>query len=212
MVNSNAEDEDNEEGRAPRRKKKKKQQQGRLLPWILAGGGVALVAVGAIILVVVFNQGGAGPSTQEGPGPFAGDQGRPEQKKAPANPDLLVDISGPWLEPMAKGNSNSPDWVTFRIVVVGDSFQISKRGVADTEKAVRDRLLALTGAKGGHTGASDDAPDGRARLMAVRMGPVREDLQTLAQKIDFGTVRSVNDRVVTLVVRKEAVSAAKPMP
>jgi predicted Zn finger-like uncharacterized protein len=100
--------------------------------------------------------------------------------------DLLVDVSGPWPEP---GLRAPPDRVvTVRVAGVGDEY---------TRDAAYDKLEALISGGGGYAMASSSNGD----RMTVKLSPV-SDVQAFSQKLDFGTVRSVQGRVITVVARK----------
>jgi hypothetical protein len=72
-------------------------------------------------------------------------------------------------------------------------------GAADepTRDAIRDKLGALADAGRG-SGVSSASQGDR---MTVRITPVR-DPKAFADKIDFGTVRSVDGRIITMIARK----------
>jgi hypothetical protein len=181
-----------------RPRKKQKPRRGGIPPWVVVGGAVLLVAGVAVLLVVVSLR----------------LLGRHSQDLL--NPDLLVDVSGPWPEPMgmvpARANPASETAVTFHIVLTGASYQRTRATVWESEKAVHEKLKALVGPGVGSVSASDDAPSGTTRVMTVRVGPIQGGARALAQKIDFGTVVSVTDRVITLVIRSESLPPPAPTP
>jgi predicted Zn finger-like uncharacterized protein len=101
--------------------------------------------------------------------------------------DLLVDGGGPWPEP--RGGFMAPD----------STITVHVAGAADepTRDAIRDKLGALADAGRG-SGVSSASQGDR---MTVRITPVR-DPKAFADKIDFGTVRSVDGRIITMIARK----------
>jgi hypothetical protein len=184
-------DEEDEEDR-PRRKKRRKPKQSSVLLWALIGGGMVVVAGVTILLVVLLNR----KSGDDGAGPHAGGVA-----------DQFVDVGGPWPEPPPfRGWAPSPDSViTFHVALIGTSFQRDGReGIQDAEELVAIKLAALVGPmvgpRTGSLGASTDGPGGQRRMTSL-YAPVTQPAQALADKIDFGTVRSVNGRTITLVVR-----------
>jgi hypothetical protein len=219
-------DEDDEyEDRAPRPKRKRKKSN--VLPWVLVGSGAAvLIAVAIVLIVVLKKDKDSGPVADNGDKKTdTGDKRRDNRdKKGDKNekkddPNLLADLNGPWLEP---GGSPGADAVVMHILVTGYSFKSAGAGGADREKAireigdaegrVREKLLVMAGSGVGHVGATDDAPSGTARLMSMHMRPMKESAEAFAKKIDFGTVRSVANGVITLVVRKDQVPGAAAAP
>jgi predicted Zn finger-like uncharacterized protein len=100
---------------------------------------------------------------------------------------LLVDVSGPWPAPMPMpgimmGGGQS---VTLHVAGVVDEF---------TREAVQDRISALA-PNTGSVGASEGT------RMTVVLSPIA-DPEAFAKQIDFGTVRSVTGRTITVVAEK----------
>jgi hypothetical protein len=113
--------------------------------------------------------------------------------------DLLVDVSGPWpqVRPIAGAPANTV--VIVRIAGVADEY---------TRDAAFDKLqtlLATAAAGGSRSGISSSASGDR---MTVALAPIR-DVKAFAQQLDFGTVRSVNDRTITMVAHKVQGPAAE---
>ncbi len=168
---------DDEEEERPRKKKKKKKRS--VLPWLLAGGGVTAVAALALVVVLLVNK---------GPGKAG---------------DLLVDVDGPWAELGAL--AGTPNIITFQIAVPGISLHKSGQEAQDMEEAIADRIVGLLEPYVdpiGHPsfGHFYDAPRGGGRRMVIRHGRVNEEAQVIAKRVDFGTVRCVEGRTITLVV------------
>ncbi|HEV3144341.1 MAG TPA: hypothetical protein VGZ47_10685 [Gemmataceae bacterium] len=196
-----------ESERAPRKLKRNKQQRGSILPIALIGGGVLAVLVFVGVGIMFFGKGllsnmsgGSG-----GPGLFSGN--------LPGASELSGDLAGPWPEPprMPALNITPDNSITVHVLLENESYRLSMqengndvKKVRDTlggrEDAIKDRLSALIHC--GSLGGMDDAPSGRARRMNLVFGPTTEDPSAFAKKIDFGSVRSVNGRVITLVVKK----------
>jgi hypothetical protein len=196
-----------EREREPRKFKKKQTEGGGILPIVLIGGGVLLVLVLAGVGVVFFGKGLLSGKTGSsgGPGLFSGG--------LPGTSELSGDLAGQWPEPMRMPalNITPENSITVHVLLEDESYKLSMQEhnnnvekVRDTlgarEKAINDRLQAL--AHCGALGGMDDAPSGRARRMNLMLGPTTEDPSAFAKKIDFGSVRSVSGRVITLVVKK----------
>jgi hypothetical protein len=193
--------------REPRKFKKKPNEGGSMLPMLLIGGGVLLVLVLAGVGIVFFGKGllsGKAGNSSGGQGLFSG---------LPGTSELSGDLAGPWPEPMHMPALNiTPDnSISIHVLLEDESYKLSMQEhnnnvekVRDTlgarEKAITDKLSAL--AHCGSLGGMDDAPSGRARRMNLMFGPTIEDPSAFAKKIDFGSVRNVNGRVITLVVKK----------
>jgi hypothetical protein len=216
------EDEDEPEER-PRRKKKKKQSAA--LFWTLIGGGAAAVVAAVVILIVVLNKKSGDGSTpvarnaenQEKKDDNQERKGDNQEKKGdrPSRvPEPFVPVNGPWPEPGGfRGASPPPETVvTVRTVMVGDSYRISGKAIAEREQAIRKRFHDIAGPGTAKVGASDDTGDGKFRLMVDRMGPVKDTAAEFAKKIDFGTVHSVENQVITLIVRRDQVPAGNAPP
>jgi hypothetical protein len=180
-------DEDDEEDR-PRKKKKKKQKSSALL-WVGIGGGVVVLAVTAVLLIWLLNR---SPNQPGGGGGGIGDQ--------------AIDVSGAWPDPGPfRGVSPPADAVvTFHIVIVGVSLKNGgQEAVLNAEADIHQKLgnvVRSSGSAMGRVGASDDDPSGRNRRMTDLYGPVPDDPKGIADRITFGTVRSVSGRTITVVV------------
>jgi hypothetical protein len=183
-------DEDGEEDR-PRKKKKKKKTSSGLL-WAGVAGGVVVLAVAVVLVIWLLNR---NPNQPGGGGGGLG--------------DLLVDVSGPWPEVKPFRGINPPpeeSSVTFHIVVVGVSYKNGGRDAYhDAEAEVSEKLEAVVKSVAsqaiGRFGASGDDPSGRNRRMTVRVGPSNQEPKAFADRINFGTVRSVSGRTITVVVQ-----------
>ncbi|MHB1426064.1 MAG: HEAT repeat domain-containing protein [Gemmataceae bacterium] len=102
---------------------------------------------------------------------------------------LLVDVGGPWPQPEAI-NGPANIIVTVRVAGLADEF---------TRDAAYDKLEALlysSGAKGTVLNFSS-----KGDRMTVVLAPVR-DVKAFARQLDFGTVRGVDERVITIVAHK----------
>jgi hypothetical protein len=203
----------------PSKKKRSQEKSGAALPWILIASGAALVVVAAVVVIIVLNR---GDDAKKGTSPIAkkGDQenkppdpANPNAKSDPvakANPigkggDPLVEFGGAWLELPMTGVP-AENLLTFRVVLAGDSFKLSRSAVGDVEHAIKDRLLEIAGKGVSASFTSDDNPRGDARLITMRMGTIKEDANAFAKRINFGSVRSVSGRVITMVVQKAEVT------
>jgi hypothetical protein len=105
--------------------------------------------------------------------------------------DLLVDVSGPWPEPMMPGRMGAmpPDsTVTIHVAAVDDEY---------TRDDVGARLGKLADAGRGTSMVTSS----QGSRMTVLLSPV-QDPKAFAAKIDFAMVRGVNGRIVTIVARK----------
>ena len=109
-------------------------------------------------------------------------------------PGLVDDLSGPWPEPgggpmgrfpggMAGGMS-----VTVHVAGVGDEF---------TREAVEDKLIALIDRGNSSSTASSSSGD----RMTIILTPVK-DPRMFASRIDFAKVKSVDDRLITIIAYK----------
>src|SRR5262249_31584849 len=111
-----------------------------------------------------------------------------------------------WPEPRleAIGFQDRPDnTVTVRILILGGAWGKPNKPPDGSQEAIRHRIMALAGKGTGYTGRSAEDPNGKDRRQTMRIGPYAGDPQAFARKIDFGTVRSVEGRVITLVVRRD---------
>lgn len=105
--------------------------------------------------------------------------------------DLLVDVGGPWPEPMvpARMGQMPPELtVTIHVANVEDEF---------TRDDVSGRLGKLVDVGRG----SGSVSSSNGSRMTIRLYPV-QDPKAFADKIDFATVRGVSGRTITLVARK----------
>jgi hypothetical protein len=186
--NDRRERDDEDEDDRPRKKKKKKKKQSSALLWVGIGGGVVVLAGVAVLLIWLFTR---NPNQPGGGG--GGGLG-----------DLLVDVSGPWPEIRPFRGINPPpeeSSVTFHIVIAGVSLKNGGRDAYhDAEAEVSEKLAALLPGIG-RFGASGEDPSGRNRRMTTRIGPLTEDPKAIADRVTFGTVRSVSGRTITVVVQ-----------
>jgi hypothetical protein len=161
--------------RPPRRQQEKssppRRKRGSSRLWILGLilGGVALLLLGGGLLAFLLLTGRLGDKA----------------------PDLLVNVSGPWPEPIPfppiMGNVDPSSAVIVRVANVGD--ESTRQDVSERLGYLADTpFVASTGA------TKDDR-------MALRLAPVK-DPKAFADKIDFATVRSVSGRTITIVARK----------
>jgi predicted Zn finger-like uncharacterized protein len=110
--------------------------------------------------------------------------------------DLLVDVNGAWPEPMAGPMGRFPGGMG---MPGGESVTVHAAGVSDefTREAVEDKLSALMDK--GNSSSTSSAQSGDR--MTMILSPVH-DPKKFAERIDFATVRSVEGRIVTIVVQK----------
>jgi predicted Zn finger-like uncharacterized protein len=159
--------------RPPRREHEKSSRRkrggSRLLPIGLILGGAALLLLGGGVLAFLLLSGRLGNRA----------------------PDMLVNVSGPWPEPMdfppIMGNVDRSPAVVIRIANALDE---------ETRQEVGERLGYL--ADNGFPASTGASKDDRT---AIRMSPVK-DPKAFADKIDFATVRGVSGRTITIVARK----------
>jgi predicted Zn finger-like uncharacterized protein len=109
--------------------------------------------------------------------------------------DLLVDVSGPWPEPMGGPMGGFPGGG----FAGGEGVTVHAAGVSDefTREALEDKLAALMD-RGNFSSTSSSVSGDRLTMVLT---PVH-DPRKFADRIDFATVRSVEGRIVTLVARK----------
>jgi hypothetical protein len=179
--------------RSPRRQQEKSQRQRKrigngpvVIVLTLAGMALFLLGIGAFAsLMLRARSGNRVADTQVD---ARASQAEPSVKRSP---DMLVDISGPWPEPInfppVMGNVDRNAFVIIRIANALDD---------NTRAEVGERLgyLADSGFPA-TTGASKD------NRLAIRISPVK-DPQAFADKIDFATVRLVSGRTITIVAHK----------
>jgi hypothetical protein len=196
-----------ESERKPRKFRKRPKGGGSVLPIVLIGGGVLLLLILGGVGIVFFGSGllsGKTGRSSGGPGLFSG---------LPGTSELSGDLAGQWPEPMhlPAANIRPDNSITVHVLLEDESYRLSMqehnnnvKKVSETlgarEDAIKERLAALFHC--GSLGGMDDAPSGRARRMNLMFGPTTEDAAAFARKINFGRVRNVNGRVITLVVKK----------
>jgi predicted Zn finger-like uncharacterized protein len=163
----------------PRPRRRRRSNKGLVIGLVAGGVGLVVVAV-AVVLVIVL---AGGDKDQAG----TGSGGHPGLL-----PDLTVNLSGRWPEalPLHGFRQNIPPTliVTVHVAAVADM---------NTREAVEDKIGALVDPG---TGSAMSAASEGDRL-TVLISPVR-DPKAFADRIDFGVVRSVDGRVVTVVARK----------
>jgi hypothetical protein len=159
----------------PRRRKSRDDDRPRK-----SGGNTTLLIVGGVLAFVFLLCLGIGG------GVFYFFWGSGGGGVGQAAKDMLVDVSGPWPEPMPLRGMRQDQVVIVRVANCSNPF------VADE---VRDRLGALMDKGSNFSGVTSSGVNDR---MTVMIAPVR-DVQAMANKIDFGTVRSVKDRMITMV-------------
>jgi len=160
--------------RPPRRQQDKsppplrKRGSSRLLIIGLILGGAALLLLGGVLAFLLLT-------------------GRLGDKA----PDLLVNVSGPWPEPMPfppiMGNVDPSSAVIVRVANAGE--ESTRQDVSERLGYLADTAFVAS------TGATKDD------RMSLRLAPVK-DPKAFADKIDFATVRSVSGRTITIVARK----------
>jgi predicted Zn finger-like uncharacterized protein len=106
--------------------------------------------------------------------------------------DLNVDLSGPWPVAAHPGDMGFPADLTVTL-------HIARAGDENTCEAISDRLRELVDSRPGGSISYAAAHD----RMTVVLAPVK-DPEAFAAKIDFGTVRGVEGRMITLIARKVA--------
>ena len=161
----------------PRRRKSREDEPPRK-----SGGNMILLIVGgglAFVFLLCLGIGGVAFYLFWGSG--GGGVGQ-------AAKDMLTDVSGPWPEPMPpRGFGLRADQVvTVRVANASNPF---------VRDEVSDRLSDLRDKGGNFNSINSVAMNDR---MTVMLAPVR-DVQAFANRIDFGTVRSVKDRMITMV-------------
>lgn len=102
------------------------------------------------------------------------------------SPAPFVEEDGPW--PGARPAVAPPNAVTLHILGVANE---------STQEAVTEKLEALLSA-GGHVSLTTAR---RGDRMTVLVMPVK-DVQAFSQQLDFGTVREVNGRTITMLAHK----------
>ena len=195
------------EPRRPRARRRTLQRGSGLLALALLGVGAGVIAMIAFVAVLLFRE---LPATQSALAEAAASAATTKKPSLPPLPGGGAD--GVWLDPGPFVGFNPPpeSVITLHIQIMGDSYKLSGRGISNTEKAITDRLVALTAVTAGQVSASDDDPGGESRRLTVKLGGVRDDPKAFAKKIDFGKVLSVSGRVITMAVRKSDVPPGKP--
>jgi hypothetical protein len=178
---------DDDEPARPRRRlrdddrpRRRRRRRGRGLIFVLLGG-CALAFVVAGVGLALWLSGRDKETATAG-----SDSGSGAQRSAARDIEFL----GPWPVPMMPGHIQMDPAQTVTLHIAG----VPDRA---TEEGIRDRAGALlTAPQGGATvGASEG---GRMTLLVC---PVA-DPEAYARKIDFGDVRSVQGRVITLTAHK----------
>jgi hypothetical protein len=107
-----------------------------------------------------------------------------------ANPLAVLDadLKGPWPQPIMPGHIR---------MLPNQTVTLHIAGIVDeaTGEAIGDRIAELRGVVGATVGASQG---GRSTIL---VSPVT-DIEGFARKVDFGTVHSIDGRVITIVARK----------
>jgi predicted Zn finger-like uncharacterized protein len=169
----------------PRPRRRRAGKQGLAIGLVAGGLGVIIVAAG-IFLAVYFSghgkdQAGAGSGGGIGPGAGPG-----------LLPDLAINLGGRWPEPLPLQGFRQaipPDLiVTVRVAGVVDT---------NTREAVEDMIGTLVDPGSGSAMSASSEND----RMTVALAPVR-DPKAFADRIDFGSVRSVDGRVITVIARR----------
>jgi hypothetical protein len=189
---------------APRKSKRKKdQQKTNRVPLIIGVSVLFVISVAVVIAALVVNK--KKPAVADSSPPPTPGQTSPEVPPI-VDPLITVDVSGPFPQPgVIPGVVLPPDEsLLFHIVLVGITYKLDRE--LDRQDAMNaldyfnKKIGNLIGPNLGGSTSSKDAPNGTAVLATVLLGRTKADPNDIAKRIDFGTVRGVSGRTITLVL------------